>query len=168
MVTVSELLSELLDKISSYNLFNYLLPGVLFAVIASKLTHYSFLGYEVVVAAFLYYFIGLVVSRVGSLAIEPVLKYVKFLKFADYRAFVNASKKDPKVELLSEVNNMYRTLCALFVSVLALKGYERLAGCFSWLEFHRVAIMAIFLLFMFLFAYRKQTEYVTKRIKANE
>jgi hypothetical protein len=45
---------ELLDEISSYNLFNYLLPGVLFAVMASKMTHYSFLGYDIVVAAFLY------------------------------------------------------------------------------------------------------------------
>jgi hypothetical protein len=89
-------MADLIDKISSYNLFNYLLPGVLFSVIASKLTHYTFLGYEIVVAAFLYYFIGLVVSRFGSLVIEPFFEFTGFVKFADYRTFIAASKQDPR------------------------------------------------------------------------
>jgi len=160
--------AELLDKISSYNLFNYLLPGVLFAVIASKLTHYSFLGYEIAIAAFLYYFIGLVVSRFGSLVIEPVLRHTGFLKFADYKSFVAASKKDPKIELLSEVNNTYRTLCSLFVLLLFLKLYERSALRWPVLDRLGVGVLVLLLLLMFAFAYRKQTEYVKKRIKASE
>jgi hypothetical protein len=159
---------DLLNKISSYNLFNYLLPGVLFAVMASKLTHYSFLGYEVVVAAFLYYFIGLVVSRFGSLIVEPVLKSVGLVKFADYASFIAASKKDPKVELLSEVNNTYRTLCSLFVLLLLLKLYERLSVRWLLLERFHVIILALLLFVTFVFAYRKQTEFVKKRIKAND
>src|SRR5882724_7967172 len=118
---MGELLNELLNKISSYNLFNYLLPGILFAVIASKLTRYSFLERDVIVAAFLYYFIGLVVSRFGSLVVEPLLKRSGFIKFADYKSFVAASKQDSKIELLSEANNTYRTLCALFILLLLLK-----------------------------------------------
>jgi hypothetical protein len=160
-------MTELLDKISSYNLFNYLLPGVLFAVIASKLTHYSFLGYEVVAAAFLYYFIGLVVSRFGSLVIEPLLKFTGFVKFAEYKNFVAASKKDPKIELLSEVNNTYRTLCALFVLLLLLKLYEQLGVRWPFLERFYVIVLIVLLLVTFAFAYRKQTEYVKKRIKAS-
>jgi hypothetical protein len=161
-------MTELFDKISSYNLFNYLLPGVLFAVVASKLTHYSFLGYEVVVAAFLYYFIGLVVSRFGSLVVEPVFRSTGFVKFSDYKSFVEACKKDPKIELLSEVNNMFRTLCSLFVLLVLLKLYERLGVRWPWLERFHVVVLIVLLFVTFAFAYRKQTEYVNKRIKATD
>jgi hypothetical protein len=165
---MTELLDKLLDKISSYNLFNYLLPGVVFAVTASKLTHYSFLEKDVLLAAFLYYFIGLVISRIGSLVIEPLFKRSKFVHFADYKKFIAASEKDPKIELLSEVNNTYRTLCALFVSLLLLKAYEKLADHFPWFESHDSILLSILLLIMFAFAYRKQTKYVTKRIEATK
>jgi hypothetical protein len=161
-------MAELLDKLSSYNLFNYLLPGVLFSVLATKLTHYSFLGYEIVVAAFLYYFIGLVVSRFGSLVIEPTLRHMGFVRFADYRRFVAACKKDPKIELLSEVNNTYRTLCSLFVLLLLLKLYERSALRWPVLDRFGVGILIVVLFLMFAFAYRKQTEFVRKRIEVAE
>ena len=72
-------MKEILDKLSSYNLFNYLLPGVIFVVIANKVTHYDFIQDDIVIGAFLYYFIGMVISRFGSLAIEPILKYLSFL-----------------------------------------------------------------------------------------
>ena len=45
-------MKELLDKISSYNIFNYLLPGVLFAVIANKFTYYTIPLDNVIVATF--------------------------------------------------------------------------------------------------------------------
>ena len=158
---------ELLDKISSYNLFNYLLPGVLFAVMASKLTHYSFLGYDVVVAAFLYYFIGLVVSRFGSLVVAPVLRFTGFIKFADYKPFIAASKKDPKIELLSEANNTYRTLCSLFLLLFLLKLYERLSARWPLFERFHLLGLVLLLLITFVFAYRKQTEFIRKRIDAS-
>ena len=161
-------MTELFDKISSYNLFNYLLPGVLFAVVASKLTHYSFLGYEVVVAAFLYYFIGLVVSRFGSLVLEPLFRFTGFVKFYDYKSFIAACQKDPKIELLSEVNNMFRTLCSLFVLLVLLKLYEQLGVRWPLLERFHVIVLIVLLFVTFAFAYRKQTEYVNKRIKASD
>ena len=75
---------------------------------------------------FLYYFLGLVVSRFGSLVIGPLLKSFSFIKFADYRAFIDASKKDTQIEVLSEANNSYRTLCALFSLLLLLKLYAKI------------------------------------------
>jgi len=103
-------MKDILSKLSSYNLFNYLFPGILFVIVASKVTHYSLIQQDVVIGVFLYYFIGLVVSRFGSLVIEPILRKTSFLRFADYEDFVAALKKDEKLELLSEVNNTYRTL----------------------------------------------------------
>ena len=156
----------MLNKLSSYNLFNNLLPGILFAILASKLTRYSFIQPDIIIGVFLYYFIGIVISRFGSLIIEPALKRVSFLRFADYKDYISASKADETIEILSEVNNMYRTLCSLLVIILLLKIYQEVASKFPLLEEWGLIILYGLLLVMFLASYRKQTNYITKRIVA--
>jgi hypothetical protein len=69
---------------------------------AQRISTHTFKDENIVVELFLYYFIGLVISRIGSLTIEPAMKKTKFVKFAPYKGFVNACAKDTKVELLSE------------------------------------------------------------------
>ncbi|HVZ67641.1 MAG TPA: hypothetical protein VG917_05280 [Patescibacteria group bacterium] len=160
-------MKEVMDKISSYNIFNYLLPGTLFVVLLDKVTAYSFVQENLIVAAFVYYFIGLVISRFGSLIVEPALKKISFLKFTDYKDFVSASKKDSKIELLSESNNMFRTLNAMLILFILLKLYELIELRFQILKNWNLYILIVLLLIMFLYSYRKQTEYITKRIKAN-
>lgn len=160
-------MKEILSKLSSYNLFNYLLPGVIFVIAASKFSRYSFMQQDIIIGLILYYFIGLVISRFGSIAIEPFLRKISFIRCADYEDFVSASKKDEKLELLSEINNTYRTLCSLFALFLLLKVYEKIEDTFSDLQDWSAMILVILLFFMFLFSYRKQTAYVVKRIKTN-
>lgn len=160
-------MKELLDKISSYNLFNYLFPGILFAVLSKEITTYSFLQENLIIGGFVYYFIGLVVSRIGSLIIEPILRKLSFLKFADYKDFISALQKDSKIELLSEINNMYRTLTSLFILLILLKVYELIESNLPILKDWNSYILLALLLFMFLFSYRKQTTYIIKRIKSN-
>ncbi|MBW8042626.1 MAG: hypothetical protein FVQ85_21885 [Planctomycetes bacterium] len=161
-------MKDIISKLSSYNLFNYLLPGIIFVVLASKVTRYSFIQQDIVIGAFVYYFVGLVVSRFGSLVIEPLLKRLSFLQFADYKDFITASKKDEKIELLSEVNNTYRTICSLFILLLLLKLYEEIEFKLPFLKEWDGIIIVVLLLVTFLFSYRKQTNYITKRIKANQ
>jgi len=161
-------MNELLNKISSYNIFNYLLPGILFAILAGGIIDRSLVQRDVLVGLFLYYFLGLVISRFGSLIVEPLLKALKFVKFANYKDFVGASQKDAKFDVLSEVNNMYRTLASMFLLLLLLKGYVRLEDKFPRLKPWNFAILLGLLLVMFLFSYRKQTSYITKRISANK
>jgi len=160
-------MKEIIDKITSYNLFNYLLPGILFSVIAQKLTPFPFIQEDIILGAFVYYFIGLVISRFGSLIIEPVLKKISFLKFAKYSDFVSVSKNDPKIEILSEANNMYRTFCSMFVLLLLLKLYSVIEFKYAAIKYYDPYILIILLLIMFLYSYRKQTKYITSRIEAN-
>lgn len=160
-------MKELLDKISSYNLFNYLLPGIIFAVLASDITHYPIVQRDIFTAPFMCYFVGLVVSRFGSLVIGPLLKRLSFVRFAPYSDFVVASQKDTQLQVLSEANNTYRTLCSLFTLLLLLKLYMRVEGRLPFLKEWHATTLVVLLLVMFLFSYRKQTSFITKRIKAN-
>ncbi len=158
-------MKDLIDKLSSYNIFNYLLPGIVFVVLAETLTSFSFIQKDVILGVFLYYFIGLVISRIGSLVIEPLLKLTKFVRFTQYSEFVSAAKADPKLDLLSEANNMYRTFCSLFLSLLLLKGYELLALLYPSVGRRYAVVAVVLLLCLFGFSYRKQTAYITKRVR---
>ena len=124
-------MKDLLNKVSSYNLFNYLLPGVLFVCVAKYFTSYNFIQENDFFGAFLYYFIGMAISRFGSLIMEPFLKWISFLKFTDYKGFIVASKSDEKIELLSEVNNTYRTISAMLILLLLLKLFDYLQGLWA-------------------------------------
>jgi hypothetical protein len=90
--TQERIVKDLLDKISSYNIFNFLLPGVIFAVFVSKTTSFTLMQEDVLSGAFVYYFLGAVISRIGSLVVEPVLKATKLINFAEYKDFVVASE----------------------------------------------------------------------------
>lgn len=161
-------MKEILDKISSYNLFNYLLPGILFVCISKKITTYDLIQDNELLGAFLYYFIGMVISRVGSLMIEPFLKWSKFIKFTPYRDFVLASRKDEKINLFSEVNNTYRTIIAMFLILLAVKGYNYLENAWGISDKFTSTFLLVSLLIIFVFSYRKQIKYISKRIDASK
>jgi len=158
-------MKDLLEKLSSYNIFNYLLPGVVFVVLADALTNFYFVQQDIILGVFLYYFIGLIISRLGSIVIEPLLKWSKFVKFSPYVSFLSASKEDKSLEVLSEVNNMYRTFCSLFVSLILLKIYERLSISFPIMERWTAEFAVVGMLVLFCFSYRKQTQYIQKRIQ---
>lgn len=157
-------MKELLDKLSSYNLFNYLFPGIIFVVLAEQFTSFSFVQKDLILGAFYYYFIGMIISRVGSLIIEPILKKFKFISFASYSQFITASKQDDKIDILSETNNMYRTFCSVFLFLILLKCYEFFLAKYTWIANvdSEVAIIGMFILF--LFSYKKQTKYISNRV----
>lgn len=157
-------MKELLDKLSSYNIFNYLLPGVLFAAIADRFTSYSFITENLLVGFFVYYFLGLVISRIGSLFLEPFLKKIRFLKFAPYEEYVQSSKMDDKLEELSESNNMYRTLTATFFCLLGLFGLDAITKTYPLITGGIPVIICSVLVIIFVFSYRKQTKYIKDRI----
>jgi len=157
-------MKELLNKLSTYNIFNYLLPGVIFSVLTPIVTSYSFTQKDLILGLFVYYFVGLAVSRFGSLLLEPLFKLVSLVKFAEYKDFVEACKKDEKIELLSEVNNSYRTMVSVFALLIILKLYEKVETMLPTIKAWGHIILIVFLLLLFLISYIKQTNYVAKRV----
>jgi len=151
-------MKELIDKISSYKLFNYLLPGVIFSALASIFTKYSIIQENIIIGAFVYYFIGIGISRFGSLIIEPGLKLPK------YKDFVTSSKKDNKLEILLEDKNTYRTLSATFILLLFFKLFEIIANRLPILDKFAFVELILFLFIIYLFAYKKQSAFLTERV----
>ena len=69
-----------------------------------------------------YYFTGLIINRIGSLTVEPILKKLRFIKYAPYSDFAKAAKADSKIDTLSEMNNYTRSLltCVLLLPVIRI------------------------------------------------
>ncbi len=159
-------MEDLLKKISQYQLFNFLLSGALLAVLLKQTTYIDLIYENSIAEFFTFYFIGLAVSRVGSLIVEPILKKIKIVTFAPYTDYLNATRSDEKIDTLSQENNTYRTLIATFFVFGAVYTVTKYAN--SFVRQHHTLITYIFIVAMlalFIFAYRKQTAYITRRVK---
>lgn len=158
---------KIIEKISSYNIFNYLFPGVIFSHALKKIYGIDILTSNTLSNLFIYYFAGLIISRIGSLFIGSFLDVIRVTKKAPYKEYIEASKIDSKIDLLSEVNNMYRTLISLFISLISIKWYLKLENKVKFIEKNHLEILLILLTLLFVFSYRKQTSFIRKRIKKN-
>ena len=158
-------LKTVIEKLSSYNIFNYLLPGVLFAGLGELITSFSLIHEDWIIGVFLCYATGLIISRIGSLLLEPLLKKTGFIHFADYKDYVEAAEVDSKLEILSEQNNMYRTLSSLLIALVFLKIFDELKHLWPIGDDANGFIILAVLLLVFLLSYRKQTQYVVQRVR---
>jgi hypothetical protein len=156
----------LLDKISSYNLFNNLLPGTLFAAFVSRYTSFALIHEDILLALFIYYFVGVVISRLGSLVVEPVLLKVGFVTFTEYTDYVKVSKSDARLDLLLESSNSYRTLCTAAALVLVAIASDKLMLRFPSARTWFAVALGVGIVVLFASAFRKQSEYIGKRVKA--
>lgn len=154
---------ELGEKISSYQLFNFFYPGAVFLFIIGY-THFTEMqklpiGYFLLLS----YFVGMILSRIGSLLIEDILKWMNCIKKYNYDLLVQAELKDTKVNILLEVCNTYRTVASLF---LVLFFYFLLSVWFKW-EIRDIGILIcidFLCIFLFILSFIKQYNYVRKRV----
>ena len=160
-------MTDLLNKISSYNLFNNLLPGILFVVLIKHFVGYNLEQENIFIGLFLYYSIGMTISRISSILIEPLLKFLKFVSFRNYKLFIEASKRDDKLDILVETNNMFRVLFTMLFLALMTKIYHATENFWNFSITTEKYILLALLCIIYLFSYRKQTSFIKKRIDHN-
>jgi len=157
-------MNDLIAKISSYDIFNNLVPGAIFSFLLDWLGVASLNTPSIITDFVLFYFLGLIVSRIGSVIVGPLLQLLRIIPKGDYRAFIEASQNDNKILTLLESRNLYRTLVALLlVTLLAyhMKGMAPAWMSESWRTTFLLAVLAV----LFIFAYRKQNSFITRRVE---
>lgn len=178
---MQELVQVIIEKISAYDIFNNFLPGIVFCYITKRVTRFTFSDGEILERLFIYYFIGLIISRIGSLCVEKILKSIQinnkmtrtkepFLKFAPYSDYIEASKRDSIIKELNEKNNVYRTSIVTLIAIIIVKIYD-------WLLYDIVKnicdggnkiiflVLCIIFIIVFIFSYKKQTDYIRNRVE---
>lgn len=161
-----EELKDIIERLSSYNIFNYLLPGVIFVVVSKNITNTNMADENLILTLFVCYFVGLVISRLGSLVVEPLLKWLGYLKFSSYDKYVEASISDPVIQTLSEANNMYRTMISLFLCLFLFVVFDMLVSNYPLLYDIRAYLLLAFMTILFTFSYIKQTAFISKRVES--
>ncbi len=164
---MGDLAKSIFEKLSSYQLFNFFYPGAIFIF----LLRYS--GIDVInvlsTGFFLLasHFVGLTLSRIGSLVIEDSMILFKFLCKFDYKKYAKAEKEDSKIQLLLEIANTYRTLSATFLMLTIFVLAIHFIPINTETSHCCLALIYFILFILFAVAFRKQYKYILERIEAN-
>src|SRR5262249_8733703 len=148
-----------------YNIFNYLFPGALFVFISQALGLFRIDSEDLIQNLFVWYFIGLTISRVGSVIVDPLLIATGWVKQTSYPNYLEAFKRDVKLEAMVEVSNTYRTLATAFLCILATFGARFISQRVQVSSLSLMVLGTVGLVCLYLIAYRKQNAYVRKRVE---
>ena len=162
-----ELGKMIIDKLSQYNFLTNILPGTVLCLLLHYLVGYNLLLSDYYLAGILFYFAGIVNSRLGSLVVEPLLKRLKILVFAPYSDFVKAEKQDTKLTVISQENNTYRSYVSVMFIVLLAYLYKITLANIEVVANNEIVILLALLIVLFVCSYRKQTNFVRERVEAN-
>lgn len=158
-------MSNVIEKLGSYQIITNLLPGAFFGIALEFILGIGITSLSVTEKIVIFYFIGLILNRIGSLVVNPILKKIKVIIEAPYQEYVKAVKKDSKIDILSETNNYFRTVLTgnIFLFILYICMNSEIV--WKWLASNWRWCSLVALIILFVFAYRKQTDYVRRRVE---
>lgn len=158
-------MSNFIEKIGSYQIMTNLLPGVFFGMALKLLLGITIpienFGEEIIA----YYFMGFVINRISSLIVKPILKKCKLIHETSYSDYYSAAKMDSKIDVLSEANNYFRALLTSSLLLIVISIGQNSIWKIKWVSSNWKWMLMIFLVVLFLFAYRKQTKFIYKRVE---
>lgn len=159
-------MEKFLEKVEEYNIFNNLLPGIIFTYLLKYYIGIDIFQNNILEMVFIYYFIGATISRIGSVVLEEILKKTGFIKYSDKKDYIEATKQDKIIEKLLMNNNMYRTICSAFIVLLVLKIVKAIIDYYNFSR--NIAFTGIIIIgaILYLFAYRKQTKQIKDRVES--
>lgn len=158
-------MEKLLEKMSSYNLLNNLIPGGAFVWLCELFGISLFTSSSIVEKLFVFYFCGMIVSRVGSLVIETLCKKIKIVTYSSKHDYVEATKKDKLIESLLETSNLYRTCAGMILTVGICKLYIMISNLFAIPREIAVWIIISILFILFVASYCKQSRHILSRVE---
>jgi len=163
-----EIITGIINRLSKYEWFNRLFPGVFFVLMAKVLRCPMFSPSNWLETLGMYMLWGELTSRVGALVLEPLLKYAHVVRFSEYEDYQDYQEQDKcGADMLTTNANFARTLCALGLLLELLRFSVLLPRCghvqcatFGWRDIAVFAWTALFL-----FAYCRQVNFLVARIE---
>lgn len=161
-------MEKLIEKIDEYNIFNFILPGIIFTYLLKNYVRINIFQENIIEKIFIYYFIGSIISRFGSIIMEKILRKCKFVKYASYEDYLKAIEKDKGISKLITFNNMYRTFFSGCMLLIILKIAKELFKFWNVSMEISYTILIISIMILYMLSYRKHTKYLKNRIEINK
>lgn len=160
MTVMTDFVNAFFSRVSSYQFFNFMLPGACFLGVLK-----FFLLVDIKVDENVWWFLlasyvlGLILSRIGSIAVEGTLRRLELIEKYDVCGYVTKRKDDTFVETLLALANLYRTLaasCLVLIITMCAKGWccEQPWWC----------LVVLLPLLLFMMSFVKQSGYFTSAI----
>lgn len=164
-MTIVDLLKQVVERFSSYKLFNFFLPGAVMygvlrlnGVVALDILKF----WELLIVI---YFMGLLCSRVGSVVIEEIMKRFNWIKGYDIKKYLEKQNSESMIVVLLEICNTYRTFAAVFLILPFVHiVYGAYLETLSWSVLYYV-IPELLIMILFCFSFYKQYCYFQNSIK---
>ena len=138
-------MNNFIEKLGSYQIITNLLPGVFFGMALRLLLGITVpmgnMGEEIMV----YYFMGLIINRISSLIVKPILKRCRFIHEVPYFDYAKAAKVDSKIDVLSEANNYFRALLTSSLLLIVIQAIRLSIWKIEWISSNWKWISMIFL-----------------------
>jgi hypothetical protein len=120
---------------------------------------------DVITALAFYYFLGMILSRIGALIVAPIAKMLRLVTFKPFNEYLAAYERDELIPQLVEAGNMYRTMIAVALSLVGLLLYDNACEALTPRpETHAMALL-VGMAALFAAAYARNVEFITRRIE---
>lgn len=166
-------MTDLIKTIPIYNILTNLIPGTVLALLLNW-----FCGIDLFsltdngwFLAIMFYFIGVVNNRIGSLLLTKSRYAFGNAVKHDYKEYVRAEQKDWKegINKLQELERMaveYRSYAAIFFILILGKIYSYIPSVINLnVEVQKEWLIVIGVFILFICSLRKQTRFISKRIE---
>ena len=161
-------MKDFIDKISAYNILNYLIPGAIFWYMYPLVCNETLPGGKFIEELFAFYFSGMIIYGIGSIVVEPLFKKLKIVQYANYADYIKASKKDLKLETLSESNNSFRTIIALTFVLFIAKIYSIIRYFINVPTWITLVLLLTAIAVIFSLLYKKRTKFIKTRVEQSK
>ncbi len=161
-------MDNIINKISSYNILNHLLPGVVFAIMLRFFTIFNIFTGEIILDLFLFYFVGAIIGRIGSF-IKYFFNWTELTIFEKRKDFLKSEKNNGKIKSLVEASNNHRNFAAMFLLLFIALIADFFVKIYNINIFQPwfYAILVIILFFFFCWSYVKQSEIISEDVRSD-
>lgn len=157
---MNEFLKSLSEKLSAYQLFNFIYPGAVFLGILSYKGVPLGMLKEIWWFLLASYFLGMTISRFGSIAIESICLKFGWIEKYDIKRYADNIAKNSFTTILLELTNIYRTICSMGILLF-------LCTIFKYQQDDKCCMLFVEVLFVLLFgiSFIKQHHYLEDKLK---
>lgn len=156
-------MEKIIEKMEEYKIIINLIPGYFFLWLLKYYVEIEFPFENVFQEFIITYVVGTAIGRIASIIFSRFLRKIKVIQFANYKNYVEASKKDAQISKLLMNANFYRNLFTVIIVIFILKGIIKFAADFEWIK----NISLIILLIIFILAFIKEEVNITGRVNIN-
>lgn len=157
---MNEFLKSLSEKLSAYQLFNFIYPGAVFLGILSYKGVPLGMLKEIWWFLLASYFLGMIISRFGSIVIESICLKFGWIEKYDIKRYADNIAKNSFTAILLELTNIYRTICSMGILLF-------LCTIFKYQQDDKCCMLFVEVLFVLLFgiSFIKQHHYLEDKLK---